>query len=410
MPEQDNRREFVYGTKAAASSYGGAAAVAAPAVARVASRDAAPMDEDEWIPQPEPVVAPPAWRDGSFRIGIHTSIAGDIANSLDIAHKLGCNALQIFSTSPRMWPRPGRTRIAEADKTRFHTRRAELKLGPVAIHANYLINLAAAEPVARVRAIQAFRDEIVRATSLGADFLIVHPGSARDGDMTKGAAAIADAIRQAARGLKLGGLTILIENTAGMGNCVGSKFEELAAILSGARDVAVGVCLDTAHLFAAGYPIHTEAGLEETLARIEATFGLDRVMVIHVNDSKVERGSRVDRHEHIGKGKIGLAALERVLRHPHLSPQRVAGRAFLLETPIDAPGDDRRNVAALWKLVGIAVEQQPDAQDGFPMVRKARKRATKPRRATEKATKARPKRILARAKAAKKKTAKRGRR
>ncbi len=349
-------------------------------------RSAAPLDEDEWHPAP---VAPPVraqWLDGSYRIGIHTSIAGDIANSLDIAHKLGCNALQIFSTSPRMWPRPGRSRIAEADVTRFVARRHELKLGPVAIHANYLINLAASDPVARVRTIQAFREELVRAISLGADFLIVHPGSARDGNMANGVAAIIEAIRQSVRNLGGmrrrsgestgdGGLTILIENTAGMGNSVGSRFEELAAIRAGVTDVEIGVCLDTAHLFEAGYPIHTEAGLAETLAQIEATIGLDHVKVLHVNDSKTAHGSRVDRHEHIGRGKIGLEALERVLRHPHLSPQRVAGRAFLLETPIDEPGDDRRNVAALWKLVGVAFHQVPDAEDGFSML--ARKRTAK---------------------------------
>jgi deoxyribonuclease IV len=344
-------------------------------------RNAVPLAEDEWRPEPEIPAAPPAWLDGSFRIGIHTSIAGDIANSLDIAHKLGCNALQIFSTSPRMWPRPGRSRIADADSARFLARRLELKLGPVAIHANYLINLAAADPMARVRTIQAFREELVRAISLGADFLIVHPGSARDGNMANGVAAIVEAIRQSVRGLNgmrrknaAGapahgvGLTILIENTAGMGNSVGSRFEELAAICAGVTDVEIGVCLDTAHMFEAGYPIHTVEGLEESIAQIEATIGLHRVKVLHVNDSKTDHGSRVDRHEHIGRGKIGAEALGRVLRHPSLSPQRVAGRAFLLETPIDEPGDDRRNVAALWKLVGVAVEQAPDAVDGFSML------------------------------------------
>jgi deoxyribonuclease IV len=328
--------------------------------------------EDEYVPVPEPEPEAPKWLDGSYRIGIHTTIAGDIARSLDIAHRLGCNALQIFTTSPRMWPRPGRTRIADADAARFMARRAELGLGPVAVHANYLINLAATEPVARVRTIQVFRDEVVRAMSIGADFLIVHPGSARDGNMKRGAELVADGLRQSARGLKLGGLRILVENTAGMGNCIGSRFEELAAIIAGAPEVDLGVCLDTAHLFAAGFPIHTAAGLEQTLAHVDRTIGLDRVMVLHINDSKTAHGSRVDRHEHVGRGKIGSEAMERILRHPLLSPQRVAGRAFLLETPIDAPGDDRRNIAAVWKLVGVAVEQVPDAEDGFSMLAKAR--------------------------------------
>ncbi len=325
--------------------------------------------EDEYRPEPTPESAPPAWLDGSYRIGIHTTIAGDIARSLEIAKKLGCNALQIFSASPRMWPRPGRNVIAPADAARFRAVRAELGLGPVAIHANYLINLAASDPIARVRAIQAFRDEIVRGMALGADFLIVHPGSAGGGDKEQAAIRVGEALRAASRGLKMAGLRVLVENTAGMGSAVGARFEELATILKAAGDLSVGVCVDTAHTFEAGYAIHTVEGLEQTLAEMERTIGLGRVFVVHVNDSKTEFGSRVDRHEHIGKGKIGLEALGRVLRHPMLAPSRLPGRAFLLETPIDAPGDDRRNVAALWKLVGVAAEQAPDAEDWFSMLR-----------------------------------------
>jgi deoxyribonuclease-4 len=329
--------------------------------------------EDEYLPEPVPPPLAPLWQDGSFRIGIHSSIAGDLTHSLDIAKKLGCNAMQIFSSSPRMWPRPGRSLIPEADAARFRSRRHELAIGPVAIHANYLINLATTDPVGRVRTIQAFRDELLRGLSLGADYIVVHPGSARDGEEpAKATHIVAEAIRQSARGLKMGNMRILLENTAGMGKSIGSKFEELAAIIKGAGEVDLGVCIDTAHLFEAGYPIHTAEGLEQTLARLELSVGLDRVFVIHVNDSKTPFGSRVDRHEHIGKGKIGLEAFERILRHPLLSPERVAGRAFLLETPIDLPGDDRRNVAALWKLVGIAAEQEPDAEDGFSMVTVAR--------------------------------------
>jgi len=329
--------------------------------------------EDEYVPEPVPPPLAPLWQDGSFRIGIHTSIAGDIMHSLDIAAKLGCNAMQIFSSSPRMWPRPGRSLIPEADAARFRQRRRELGLGPVAIHANYLINLAATDPVGRVRTIQAFRDELLRGMSLGADFVIVHPGAARDGEEPgKATHIVAEAIRQSARGLKMGDMRILLENTAGMGKSIGSKFEELAAIIKGAPEVDLGVCIDTAHLFEAGFPIHTAEGLEQTLARLELTVGLDRVFVLHINDSKTPFGSRVDRHEHIGKGKIGLEAFERIMRHPLLSPERVAGRAFLLETPIDLPGDDRRNVATLWKLVGIAASQEPDTEDGFSMVKPPR--------------------------------------
>src|SRR5882724_896576 len=231
--------------------------------------------EDEYVPEPVPPPLAPVWQDGSFRIGIHTSIAGDIARSLDIAKKLGCNAMQIFSSSPRMWPRPGRSLIPEADAARFRQRRRELALGPVAIHANYLINLATTDPVGRVRTIQAFRDELLRGMSLGADFIIVHPGSVRDGNMAQATALVAEAIRQSTRGLKMGDMRILLENTAGMGNAIGAKFEELATIIKGAPEVDLGVCLDTAHLFETGYPIHTAEGLEQTLARFEMSVGLD---------------------------------------------------------------------------------------------------------------------------------------
>src|SRR5712692_3545593 len=331
---------------------------------------------DEYRPEPEAIPEPPAWQDGSFRIGIHTSIAGDIVGALESAAKLGANALQIFSASPRMWPRAG-GRIAEADAARFRARRAELGLGPLVIHDNYLINLASPDPVTRVRSIQAFHDELVRAASLGADFLVAHPGSSRGGDSVQAIRDIAQGLRQAARGIKLGGLRVLMENTAGMGSALGSRFEELRAILDAASDLEMGVCLDTAHTFEAGYDITSEAGLARTLMAIERTVGLERVFVVHVNDSKTPLGSRVDRHEHIGKGKIGLAAFRRILNHPSLAQsgaRGLPGRAFILETPIDRPGDDRRNVRTLWSLVGVTPKQAPRAQDGFSMRKSKSKR------------------------------------
>jgi deoxyribonuclease-4 len=175
-----------------------------------------------------------------------------------------------------------------------------------------------------------------------------------------------------------------------MGSAVGARFEEIKAILDETRDLPMGVCLDTAHMFEAGYEITTEEGLDSTLQAVERTVGLDRVYVLHVNDSKTPLGSRVDRHEHIGRGKIGLKAFGRILNHPRLGPglQGLAGRAFILETPIDLPGDDRRNVRALWELVGVDPKQTPQAEDGFSMVR--RKKAISTRR--------RPKKRMARKK------------
>jgi deoxyribonuclease IV len=331
--------------------------------------------DDEYRPEPEPIPEPPAWQDGSFRIGIHTSIAGDIAGALDSTAKLGANALQIFSSSPRMWPRGG-SRIAEAEAARFRVRRKELALGPLVIHDNYLINLASPDRVMRTRSIQAFHDELIRAVSLGADFLVAHPGSGLGTDRDQAIAEIAEGMRQAARGTKLGGLRILVENTSGMGSAVGARFEEIRAILDRTRDLPMGVCLDTAHMLEAGYDIATQEGLESTIAAVDRTVGLDRVYVLHVNDSKTPLGSRVDRHEHIGRGKIGLKAFARILNHARLGPglQGLPGRAFILETPIDRPGDDRRNVRALWDLVGVSVRQAPKAENGFSML-KAKKNA-----------------------------------
>lgn len=303
-------------------------------------------DSDEYRPEPPAPPEPPFWKDGSLRIGIHTSIAGDIAESLEIAHGLGANALQIFSASPRMWAR-GRSRIADADAKRFRERRTELRLGPLAIHANYLINLGSPSPVLRTQSVQAFQQEIVRALALGADFLIVHPGSAVGGTREAAITAIAQSLKQAVRGLKLGDLRILLENTAGQGNCIGCHFEELRQILDACRELPLGVCVDTAHLFAMGWDIRMAQGIEKTLDEIDRVIGLDRVSVIHTNDSKMALGSRVDRHDHIGKGKIGRDAFRLLLKHP-----RLAGKVFLLETPVDKPGDDRRNVAMLWRLTG----------------------------------------------------------
>lgn len=348
--------------------------------------------EDEYLPEPPVPVGPPAWQDGSMRIGIHTSIAGDIAQSLEIAHGLGANAVQIFSASPRMWhaggpsagssvPQArGRERFSDVEMARFRARREELQLGPLVIHANYLINLASPDRVLRVRSVQAFHDELVRGVALGADYLVVHPGASRGGDARRAAEAVAHSLHQAARGIKLGNLRILLENTAGQGSVLGATFSELKFILDLCPDLPLGVCLDTAHLFAAGFNIREPEGLEKTLQAIHSTVGLARVFIIHCNDSKTPLASRVDRHEHIGKGKIGLEAFRRILNHPLLVPQRGMGRAFILETPIDKPGDDLKNVRTLWKLAGQPVPPRGSAgvapRNGFRIRASKRKKPT----------------------------------
>jgi deoxyribonuclease-4 len=341
--------------------------------------------EDEYRPEPEPEPLPPSWMDGSLRIGIHTSIAKSYLEALESARKLGCNALQIFSASPRMW-QGGSARIPEVDAQAFRARRDELRLGPLVIHANYLINLASGQRMLQTRSIQAFHDEIVRAVALGADFLVVHPGARGESSSQQAISTIVESVKQASKRAPMSGLRILIENTAGMGTAVGARLEEVGEILAGLRNLPVGACLDTAHLFAAGYDIKSEGGLASTIGQIDGAIGLENVPVIHANDSKVPLGGRVDRHEHIGKGKIGAEAFARILQHPRFgttAPEGLTGRAFVAETPIDDPGDDRRNVAMLWELAALK-QQAPEAEKGFSMLTAALQKKIALHKKTEK--------------------------
>jgi deoxyribonuclease-4 len=216
----------------------------------------------------------------------------------------------------------------------------------VVIHDNYLINLASSDAVLRAGSIAAFRRELERAMALGADFLVTHPGSAKGAEPAAAIATCVESLRQAAAGLKLDGLTILIENTAGQGTAIGRTFEEVAEIIAGAeKDLPLGACIDTAHSFEAGYAVHTLEGLTSAVKQLDSTIGIKRVRVIHANDSKTAFESHADRHEHIGKGQIGAQAFARIVRHPKLKDI-----PFICETPIDKPGDDERNVRMMRKL------------------------------------------------------------
>ncbi|MBI4467231.1 MAG: deoxyribonuclease IV [Acidobacteria bacterium] len=276
------------------------------------------------------------------RIGIHTSIAGRLEQAADRAGELGCDAFQIFSSSPRNWDR---TPLNPVEAEAFRARRHALGLDPLVIHDNYLINLASPQPVLRSRSIQAFRAEMERALALQADYLVIHPGSGVGLPRRKAIENVAAGLRQATRGFRRNGLEILLENTSGQGSALGADLQELAALLRMLPEMNLGICLDTAHLFAAGYDIRSPGGLEETLATVHTTLGLERVKVIHTNDSRVPCGARADRHEHIGRGRIGLQAFRRLLHHPTL-----AGKTFILETPIERKGDDRRNLNTVRRL------------------------------------------------------------
>lgn len=279
-------------------------------------------------------------------IGAHVSIAGTLETAIDQTLDLGCDCLQIFTRSPRAWKAAA---LDPEQVARFRERRRELGLGPLVVHGSYLINLAAAEAANRERSIEAFRDEVERAGTIGADYLVIHPGSAKD-HADRGAAveALAEAFAESVAGVRWAGLEVLLENTAGGGASLGREFAELAAIRRAIRRfkrAPIGYCIDTAHSLAAGYDVSTEEGLETTLREIDGRLGLDAVKVIHANDSKAPLGSRVDRHEHIGQGHIGAAAFGRILNHPALRD-----KAFILETPLGEDGTHRANADKLREL------------------------------------------------------------
>lgn len=280
------------------------------------------------------------------RIGIHTSSAGGVQNAAERAYRLGCNTLQIFSSSPRQWApyELGQPQCAEMNRLRV-----QYDLKPLVIHTNYLINLASSNELFLHKSMQAFRGEVQRALALCAEYLVLHPGSFRGADREQGLLRTAAAIAASTKGLDLskGGLTILIENTAGAEFSLGGSFEQVAEVLHCLNGIVpVGACIDTCHTHVAGYDIVSEPGLSQTLQHLDQTVGLSRVKVWHCNDAKSPRGSKLDRHQHIGKGTIGIEPFRRLL-----NDARLAKAAFIAETPIDAPGDDRKNVAALKKLV-----------------------------------------------------------
>jgi deoxyribonuclease-4 len=280
-----------------------------------------------------------------MRLGIHTFTAGSLEKAALKAAELGAETFQIFSASPRMWrarpPDPQQIKLLRAARDRHD-------LHPLVIHVNYLVNLASVDPVIRSKSVEAFRGELERASAIGAEYLVVHPGSYRGRSVEEGIASFALGLRDASAGFRSRRVTVLLENTAGAGSHLGSRFEELQSIRDLARDLTdlkIGYCLDTCHLLAAGFNIATPAGLRSAIGSAGELLGVSNIHVIHANDSKMPLGSHVDRHANIGEGHIGREAFRRILRHPELRK-----KPFILETPVDQPGDDLRNLEMLKML------------------------------------------------------------
>ena len=280
------------------------------------------------------------------RIGVHLGTAGGASNAVQRAREIGANTLQIFTSSPRMWraPMPDPKQCE-----RMKALREELNVGPLVIHANYLINVCSQTTDVREKSIVAFRGEIERALAFGAEYLVLHPGSWKGLTRNEGLKLAAASIARAIDGppWQRTAFTILIENTAGAEFSLGGSFDQVAELVALLQAHApVAVCLDTCHTHVSGYDIVTEHGYAETMKQAANTFGLEAVRVWHCNDAKAERGSKLDRHEHIGQGQIGVEPFRRLLNDP-----RFAHCAFIAETPVDEEGDEERNVRVLKSLV-----------------------------------------------------------
>jgi deoxyribonuclease-4 len=280
------------------------------------------------------------------RIGVHLGTGGGASNAVERAREIGANTFQIFTSSPRMWRAP---KVDPKQAARMRDLRGKLDVGPLVVHTSYLVNVCSQSSETREKSVDAFRGEIERALAFGAEYLVLHPGSWKGLTRDEGLKLAADSIQRAIDGLPWQGtgFSILIENTAGAEFSLGGSFEQVAELVGRLKSHApVGVCLDTCHTHVSGYDLVTVDGYAETMNKIAATTGFDAVRVWHCNDAKAPRGSKLDRHEHIGQGTIGVEPFRWLL-----NDRRFDHCAFIAETPVDEPGDEERNVRVLKSLV-----------------------------------------------------------
>jgi len=280
------------------------------------------------------------------RIGVHLGTAGGASNAVERAREIGASTFQIFTSSPRMWRAP---KVDPKQAARMRELRAKLDVGPLVVHTSYLVNVCSQSIETRQKSVDAFRGEIERALVFGAEYLVLHPGSWKGLTRNEGLKLAAESIERAIDGQPWQGtgFQILIENTAGAECSLGGSFDQVAELVERLKTHApVGVCLDTCHTHVSGYDIVTTDGYAETMNQIAATTTFDAVRVWHCNDAKAARGSKLDRHEHIGQGSIGIEPFRWLLNDP-----RFDHCAFVAETPVDEPGDEERNVRVLKSLV-----------------------------------------------------------
>jgi deoxyribonuclease-4 len=276
-------------------------------------------------------------------LGVHVSTQGKFYESVDRAHRLGCNTMQIFSRNPQRWREDF---LNSSDIEEFKKRREKFGIKPLFIHIPYLINLASPQPRLYAASIEAYIEDIVEAASLKADYIVTHMGSHKETSEDEGIKRLVDALNIITEKTRYAPVGILLENTAGSGSWLGYNFIHQKRIIDGLKHKErVGLCLDTAHAYLAGYDIASKDGLEEALAEIENLVGLDLIKLIHLNDAKGKLGSLHDRHDHIGKGSIGLEGIGRIINHAKLRDI-----PFILETPRDSEEADKINLEAVRKL------------------------------------------------------------
>lgn len=287
-------------------------------------------------------------------IGAHQSISGGVHKAWSPADEDGCEALQIFTKNASQWREPA----IEPDQARaFQDARAGAKAGraPVLSHDSYLINLCALEEASRVKSRESLLQEALRCEALGVEYVVLHPGAHMGAGIEAGVAHAVEALSWVLERTKGAKVSLLVENTAGQGSCIAAHLEEVAAILRGVDQLGgadasarAGVCLDTCHTLAAGHELRDEAGFDATWGLIEREIGVDRVRALHLNDSKKGLGCRVDRHERLGEGELGLYPFWRLVNDPRLA--RAVG---VLETPpVEKDRAFRDQLATLRALVG----------------------------------------------------------
>lgn len=276
-------------------------------------------------------------------LGVQVSIEGKIYEALNRVKELGCNTMQIFSRNPQRW----RDNFLEPqDIEEFKKRKEEFKISPIFIHIPYLLNLASPNPRLYEGSIEAYIEDMLEAQALKADYIVTHMGSHKETSERGGLDRLTRALNKILEKTRDTNVKILLENTAGSGSWLGYRFSHQKQVLQGLKQrERVGLCFDTAHAYLAGYDISTEEGLKKTLDEIDKLVGIELIKLIHLNDAKDKLGSHRDRHEHIGKGKIGQEGMRRIINHP-----RLKNLPFILETPKKTEEADIINLNTVRKL------------------------------------------------------------